>query len=227
MAVNVNTEATVVRKDSLENKSITPFELGNFVQNSSNTPSENNQVRIVSKEEQDNNSNFNTDALSNQIKSISSQLEAMNNKISNIEQNGVQSKDLDIQIIQAMKDLKQYATFFEQATFQLETKILKTSFSLAKKIIGIEVGENSSAIAKETLKGLLLKLKTASKVTIHLNPKDYVMLKDDLNLEPFMSLQEDANVTAGGVVIASDLGNFDGSIDAKINSLMESLETLI
>ena len=70
------------------------------------------------------------------------------------------------------------------------------------------------------------KIKTASKVTIHLNPKDYVVLKDQLNLDSFVSLQEDSNVLAGGVVIASDLGNFDGSIESKIATMLETLEAV-
>lgn len=82
-------------------------------------------------------------------------------------------------------------------------------------------------IAKETIKHLLNKVKTASKIQIHLNPKDYIALKDQLKLDSFIELHEDINVTAGGVVIASDLGNFDGNIEAKVNSMLESLESVI
>ena len=92
----------------------------------------------------------------------------------------------------------------------METKLLKTSLSIAQKIIGIEVGENSSQIAKATISGMMDKINTASKVTIHLNPKDYVVLKEQLQFESFVDIKEDSNVSAGGVVIASDLGNFDG-----------------
>ena len=109
----------------------------------------------------------------------------------------------------------------------METKLLKTSISIAKKIISIEIGENSAKIAKETIIHLLEKIKTASKVQIHLNPKDYEVLKDQLNLDPLIELHQDANVTAGGVVIASDLGNFDGNIDAKVSSMLETLDTVI
>lgn len=130
-------------------------------------------------------------------------------------------------MVKAIKDLKQYATFFEQASFQLENKLLKTSIAIAQKIINIEVGENSSKIAKQTISQLLLKLKNASKVKIHLNPKDYYILKKELELEPFIDLYEDANVVVGGVVIASDLGNFDGSIEAKVSSMLESLDLVI
>ena len=109
----------------------------------------------------------------------------------------------------------------------METKLLKTSISIAQKIISIEVGENSSKIAKQTITHLLDKIKTASKVQIHLNPKDYEILKDQLNLEAFIELKQDANVTAGGVVIASDLGNFDGNIESKVSSMLDSLDLII
>ena len=33
------------------------------------------------------------------------------------------------------------------------------------------------------------KIKTASKIQIHLNPKDYEILKGQLNLEPFIELK--------------------------------------
>ena len=43
----------------------------------------------------------------------------------------------------------------------------------------------------------------------------------------FIELHEDSNVTAGGVVIASDLGNFDGNVESKVNSMLESLDHVI
>lgn len=167
------------------------------------------------------------DPLLSELQTLKAHMQAIESKITNIETNGVTGRDLDKQVIQAIKDLKNYASFFEQATFQLESKILKTSMAIAKKIITIEIGENSSLIAKETIKHLLNKVKTASKIQIHLNPKDYMVLKDQLKLDSFIELHEDINVTAGGVVIASDLGNFDGNIEAKVNSMLESLESVI
>ncbi|MBI3873714.1 MAG: flagellar assembly protein FliH [Arcobacter sp.] len=161
------------------------------------------------------------------MQKLAGHLAQIETKITNIENNGMSGRDLDKQLVQALKDLKNYATFFEQATFQLETKILKTSMSIAKKIIGVEIGEQSANIAKITITNILNKIKTASKITIHLNPKDYIVLKNDLNLDSFIQIQEDSNVTAGGVVIASDLGNFDGNIEAKVQTILESLDTLM
>lgn len=159
---------------------------------------------------------------------LSQKMEQISQKLNLIEQDSIEKgKELDTQVVKAIKDLKQYSTFFEQAAFQLESKLLKTSISIAQKIINIEVGENSTKIAKQTISQLLGKLKSASKVKIHLNPKDYHILKKELELEPFIELFEDANVVAGGVVIVSDLGNYDGSIEAKVSSMLESLDLVI
>lgn len=167
------------------------------------------------------------DPLMAQLQAISQGMTAMQQKIASIESNGLQNKDFDKQLVQALKDLKSHATFFERATFQLETKILKTSMSIAKKIIAVEIGEQSSNIARNTINNILNKIKTASQVTIHLNPRDYVVLKDDLNLEDFIKIEEDSNVTPGGVVIASNLGNFDGNVESKIETILESLDSVI
>lgn len=217
---NVNSTARVIKDTSTEE-----YTLGTF---NSNTPIEvqNEQMQSVAKLDVQA-PVVQNDSLINEIHNITNQLAQMQNKLNAIEAGGTAGRDLDKQIVQALKDLKSNATFFEQATFQLESKILKTSMSIAKKIIGVELGEQSSEIAKVTIENILNKIKTATQVTIHLNPKDYTMLKDDLAVEDFVKLEEDPNVTAGGVVIASDLGNFDGNIEAKIETILESLDIVI
>ncbi len=198
------------------------YELGQFSGNTDTNKIQSPHNVVLN----DSDINGNVDPVLAAVQNLTAQLSKIETKVIDIENDGIKGRDLDAQLVEAMKDLKNYAKFFEQATFQMETKILKTSVSIAQKIINIEIGENSTKIAKETIDSILEKIKNASKVTIHLNPKDYVTLKSQLTLEPFVVLQEDANVTAGGVVIASDLGNFDGSVEAKIETMLESLNTI-
>ena len=219
MADNVYSNAKIISK----NDDIQKYELGNFV----NGNVETNIVEQAKVVLNDNGINGRPDPLLNEVKNLAAKLQEISQKVSNIETNGIKPRDVDAQVVQAIKDLKHYAAFFEQATFQMETKLLKTSIAIAQKIISIEVGENSSKIAKQTINHLLDKIKTASKVQIHLNPKDYEILRGQLNLEPFIELHQDANVVAGGVVIASDLGNFDGNIESKVASMLESLDLVI
>ena len=216
---NVYSSAKIVSK----NDNVQDYQLGTFIQNQdSNESTINNQAVLNDRE-----INGNVDPSLTEIRALAVQIGQMNQKLELIENNGMTGKDIDNQVVQAIKDLKHYANFFEQATFQMESKLLRTSISIAQKIISIEVGENSSLIAKQTITHLLDKIKSASRIKIHLNPKDYEILKNDLNLENFIELLEDSNVTAGGVVIASDLGNFDGNIEAKVSSMLESLDLVI
>ena len=245
MAENVYSSARVLKDD----KKVEKYELSNFLKNKVLSKEESHDFIESNLEKQDE-LNLEKTEVKNISKSMNivdnsavlekiepifaefekmiKKIEEVSQKVTTIEQDAIiKGKDFDTQVIKAIKDLKQCATFFEQAAFGFESKLLKTSISIAQKIINIEVGENSSKIAKQTINQLLLKLKNATKVKIHLNPKDYYILKQELELEPFIELFEDANVVAGGVVIASDLGNFDGSIEAKVSSMLESLDLVI
>ena len=219
MADNVYSSAKILSK----NEEVQKYELGTFI----NSQDDNNVVSNVNTILDDREINGRVDPVLMEVRNLGLKLNEISLKVASIESDGIKGKDIDAQVVQAIKDLKNYAAFFEQATFQMETKLLKTSISIAQKIISIEVGENSSKIAKQTITHLLDKIKTASKVQIHLNPKDYEILKGELNLEPFIELKKDANVTAGGVVIASDLGNFDGNIESKVSSMLDSLDLII
>lgn len=218
---NVNAKAKIINTS----EDIQPFQMGTFAvsgaQSAPNAPAPAAQnIKYTNPYE-----NSNEDVL-NELKKLANVVNTISQKVNIIESEGVKGKDLDKQVVTAIRDLKQYAKFFEQASFALETKVLKTSIAIAKKIISIEVSQNSAQIAKETISQLLGKIKTASKVTIHLHPKDFLILKNELQLESFITLHEDLNVLPGGVVIASDLGNFDGNVDAKVATMLESLETL-
>ncbi|WP_198305166.1 FliH/SctL family protein [Arcobacter vandammei] len=219
MADNVYSNAKVLSGD----ENIQKFELGNFINNSTDTNVVENSSAVLN----DRDINGRVDPVLIEIRNLQQQISQISQKVINIENDGIKGRDIDAQVVQAIKDLKQYAAFFEQATFQMETKLLKTSVALAQKIISIEVGENSAKIAKQTIGFLLEKIKTASKVQVHLNPKDYEILKNELNLQPFIELLKDPNVIAGGVVIASDLGNFDGSVESKVASMLETLDLVI
>ena len=219
MADNVYSSAKILTK----NEEVQKYELGNFINNKIDDNLVSNSSTVLNDRE----INGRSDPLLIEIRNLSTKINEISEKVTSIENDGIKGKDIDAQVVQAIRDLKHYAAFFEQATFQMETKLLKTSISIAQKIISIEVGENSSKIAKQTITHLLDKIKTASKVQIHLNPKDYEILKGQLNLEAFIELHQDANVTAGGVVIASDLGNFDGNIESKVSSMLESLDLVI
>ena len=215
-STNVNSNARI-----LSNNETQEFKFGNFLTQETSNPQLSNSAKL-----DDKNINGNVDPVISAITQLTNQLASIENKVTDIQNDGVKGRQIDVQLVTALKDLKNYAQFFEQATFQLESKILKTSMNIAQKIINVELSEQSEVIAMQTINNILSKIKTASSVTIHLNPKDYLLLKDELKLESFIKLQEDENVTAGGVVVASDLGNFDGNIESKVQTILESLDII-
>jgi len=214
---NVNSNAKII-----SNNETTEYKFGNFITQETVNPALNDAAKL-----DDKSLNGNIDPVLIAINQLTAKLNNIESKVVNIENDGIKGKDLDAQLITALKDLKNYALFFEQATFHLESKVLRTSMNIAQKIINVEIGEQSEKIAKQTIDNILSKIKTASQITIHLNPKDYLLLKDELKVESFIKIQEDQNVTVGGVVIASDLGNFDGNIESKVQTILESLDTVI
>lgn len=217
---NVNSKAKIVRDVRVENYSLGKFETNN------NEPINTVQTQNVEGINYTNETVSN-ELLTKEIQELSFKLDQIQNQMMTLNNDSSMARELDNQIIQALRDLKNNAAFFEKATLQLESKVLKTSMTIAKKIIGVEVGEQSHEIARVTIDNMLHKIKTASQITIHLNPKDYLLLKDDLQLEAYVKIEEDGNVAAGGVVIASDLGNFDGNVDAKISSMLESFDSVL
>ena len=147
MADNVYSSAKILSK----NEEVQKYELGTFI----NSQSETNVVTNSNSVLDDREINGRVDPVLIEVRNLTAKLNEISLKVSNIENDGIKGKDVDAQVIQAIKDLKNYAAFFEQATFQMETKLLKTSISIAQKIISIEVGENSSKIAKQTINHLL------------------------------------------------------------------------
>ncbi|NQY93414.1 MAG: flagellar assembly protein FliH, partial [Campylobacteraceae bacterium] len=141
---NVYSSATIVKANNQEK--MQSYELGTFTGTTINN--QNQEMQNVAKLNETN-VNGNIDPVLAELKNLQAQIATLTSKVSNIENDGVSGRDIDKQVVSAIKDLKHYASFFEQATFQMETKILKTSMSIAQKIIGLEVSSNSANIAKE------------------------------------------------------------------------------
>ncbi len=135
MADNVYSSAKILSK----NEEVQKYELGTFI----NSQNDNNVVSNANTILDDREINGRVDPVLMEVRNLSLKLNEISLKVASIESDGIKGKDIDAQVVQAIKDLKNYAAFFEQATFQMETKLLKTSISIAQKIISIEIGENS------------------------------------------------------------------------------------
>jgi flagellar assembly protein FliH len=210
----------IIQQKLDDTNDIKPFLLENFNSNSSSTQITNSNKENELYEKQV----FNTEAMDK----ILNRLDILSSEISTIKQNeNVQSsKKLDSQIIEALTSLNNHSKQFEKMTRAFEDKLISYSLKIASKIIAQEVESNSKQIALNYSKNLLEKLKDATTISIHVNPIDYEYLHSNLDLSETTQLIKDSNVQQAGIVISSDIGNFDSTVEAKLESLSQSIETL-
>lgn len=170
----------------------------------------------------------NSDAMSSEaMDAILAKLDTLSNEISTIKQDGVNaSQKLDSQVVEALTTLNNHSKQFDKITSSFEQKLITYSLKIASKIIGQEVQQNSNQIALNYAKDLILKLKDATQISVHVNPKDYEYLLANLDLGETVELIKDSNVSLGGIVISSDIGNFDSTIESKLDTLTQSIDTL-
>ena len=121
----------------------------------------------------------------------------------------------------SIKKLEEINKTFEEKLNSLEKELSAVALDMAREIIQKEISKDSSEVAYSLAKALLEELKDASRVTIKVNPKNAEFLKgkfDNIVIIP------DEAVKEGGVVIQSDIGNIDASIEERFKALKEAVE---
>jgi len=121
----------------------------------------------------------------------------------------------------SIKKLEEINKTFEEKLNSLEKELSAVALDMAREIIQKEISKDSSEVAYSLAKALLEDLKDASRVTIKVNPKNAEFLKgkfDNIVIIP------DEAVKEGGVVIQSDIGNIDASIEERFKALKEAVE---
>jgi flagellar assembly protein FliH len=195
------------------------YVIESFQLNSFNEPTNYHTPKVVATQ-QDNISSKTLDA-------ILSKLDNLSNEMTSIKQDNVSnSKKIDSQVIEALTSLNNHSKQFDKITNLFEEKLIAYSLKIASKIINQEVQQNSNQIALGFAKELILKLKDATKISVHVNPKDYEYLNTHLDLASTIELIKDSNVSPAGIVISSDIGNFDSTIESKLDTLSQSIQTL-
>ncbi|MDD3059521.1 MAG: FliH/SctL family protein [Sulfurimonas sp.] len=93
---------------------------------------------------------------------------------------------------------------------------------IAKEVIHVEVGTNSSEIAKKLSEERIKELQSASKITLRVNPKDHGALSEKVGSLEHISVLSDSAVSIGGVIAMSDAGNIDAQISKRFERLKKA-----
>lgn len=118
--------------------------------------------------------------------------------------------------------LEKSAKEFENALEAIKAELMNAAIDIAKEVITIEIGTNSSAIAKILSDELIKELQGATKITLRVNPRDHGFISEKVGLLVHVSIVSDSAVSPGGVVATSDAGNIDAQISKRFERVKKA-----
>ncbi|MDR2035021.1 MAG: flagellar assembly protein FliH [Helicobacteraceae bacterium] len=127
------------------------------------------------------------------------------------------------QLIESLIKLDAALKEFGEHGVSLEKELSSIAVEIAREVIAIEVGENSSKIALALASSLLNDIKDALKIVIKVNPADLAALKEAFKEDAKIAIEPDRAVALGGVVIHSDAGNIDAELPHRFAAIRKSV----
>lgn len=143
-------------------------------------------------------------------KEIDSKLEA--NKIVVIEE-----------FLESIKLLEKSSNEYKLALESIKKKILESTLDIVQEVIKVELSSNSSKVAYTLAHELIKDLQNASKIKLKVNPNDYKLLLEKIETLGNVEIISDEEVTRGGVVAISDVGNIDAQISNRYERVKQAV----
>lgn len=112
---------------------------------------------------------------------------------------------------------------------EMKGKIVEIAIATAKKIIKKEIEEDSETVVR-VVKEALKQIKQAQKITIKVNPQDWMKLKEvqpellSSSLgEASVYIEKDEAIAPGGSLLETDKGIIDARIERQIDEVNKAL----
>jgi flagellar assembly protein FliH len=116
------------------------------------------------------------------------------------------------QFAASVQNLESRSLEFNQALEAIKGDLLHAAIDIAREVVVLEVGENSTQIAKKLADQLIEDLQEASKITLRVNPADHGPISEAVGSMERIEVISDSAVNRGGVVAISDSGNIDAEV---------------
>ena len=123
---------------------------------------------------------------------------------------------------ESVKKLEKSAQEYESALEGIKKELINAALDISKEVITIELGENSSNIAKVLSSELIKELQSASKITLKVNPKDHGAVSEQVGSLAHVEVLSDSAINVGGVVAISDAGNIDSEISKRFEKVKQA-----
>ncbi len=125
--------------------------------------------------------------------------------------------------IDSIAKLDSSAAEFENSLESFKSELVDAALHIAQEVIKIELDNNSSKVAKILADELINDPKSASKVTLKVNPKNHTAVSEHLGQLKNITVLVDSAINEGGVVVISDAGNIDAQISKRFEKVKKAV----
>jgi len=125
--------------------------------------------------------------------------------------------------IASIEELKSSSNEFKTSMEKVEKELAFVAVDIAKEVIATDVLKESEQIAVNLANALIENLRESTKIILKLNPADFKAVSDNFQGDERVTVKPDKAIARGGVVIVSDSGNIDGTINSRFENIKKNI----
>ena len=133
--------------------------------------------------------------------------------------NEAKIKELEAKFSASAAKLDEQYIKFDEFLKKSEEELGQTAIKIAKEVIEKEVSSASSQIAHHLANSLIKELSDVKNIEIRVNPEDSDYLKEQFGKNERVKVSADDAISKGGVVIISEGGNIDATMQTRLEKL--------
>ena len=133
--------------------------------------------------------------------------------------NEAKIKELEAKFSASAAKLDEQYAKFDEFLKKSEEELGQTAIKIAKEVIEKEVSSASSQIAHHLANSPIKELSDVKNIEIRVNPEDSDYLKEQFSKNERVKVSADDAISKGGVVIISEGGNIDATMQTRLEKL--------
>ena len=133
--------------------------------------------------------------------------------------NEAKINDLEARFSASAAKLEEQYIKFDEFLKKIEEELGQTAIKIAKEVIDKEISTSSNQIAHHLASSLIKELSNVKNIEIRVNPEDSEYIKEQFSKNEHVKISADDAISKGGVVIISDGGNIDATMQTRLEKL--------
>jgi len=133
--------------------------------------------------------------------------------------NEARINELEARFSTSAAKLEEQYVKFDEFLKKIEEELGQTAIKIAKEVIDKEISASSNQIAHHLASSLIKELSNVKNIEIRVNPEDSEYIKEQFSKNEHVKISADDAISKGGVVIISDGGNIDATMQTRLEKL--------